>query len=267
MGNIDLPAPLTADADLSLFGLSQKLVVVTGGASGIGRATSFLFARAGAVVVVADVDREGSAATVDAIRAAGGEAFAVATDCSEPAALEALAEAAEERGPIRTWCNVAGVVTKSAAVDVEFAAYRHILDINMGGTFWGSQAAARRMIPRRSGTIVNVSSNAADEPIPGLSLYAMSKAAVNMMTRTFAKELGGNNIRVNAVAPGFTLTQMTTPEGRDSVDLIARNAARSPLGQVGTPGDIAFAILYLASDASRFITGQVLRVNGGISMP
>ena len=123
------------------------------------------------------------------------------------------------------------------------------------------------MIPRRSGAIVYVSSNAADEPIAGLSLYAMSKAGVNMITRTLAKEWGSHHIRVNAVAPGFTLTGMTAPDGADAGSLIALNAARSPLGRVGAPEDIAFAILYLASDASRFITGQIVRVNGGTSMP
>lgn len=263
----DLSLPLAADADLTLFGMAGKVAVVTGGASGIGRATSLLLGRAGAEVLVADLNRNGSEAVVEAIRAQGGEAHAVRTDCADRSAVEALAEAAEARGPILAWCNVAGVVAKSAAVHVDPPLYRQILDTNMGGTFWGCQAAARRMIPRRSGAIVNISSNAADEPIAGLSLYAMSKAGVNMMTRTFAKEWGPNNIRVNAVAPGFTLTGMTAPDGTNAESLIARNAMRSPLGRVGAPEDIAFAILYLASDASRFITGQILRVNGGTSMP
>lgn len=115
--------------------------------------------------------------------------------------------------------------------------------------------------------IANISWNAADEPIAGLSLYAMSKAVVNMLTRTLAKELGPHGIRVNAVAPGFTVTPMTLAEKPDTEALIARNAARSPLGLVGTPEDIAAAILYLVSDDSRFVTGQILRVNGGVTVP
>jgi 3-oxoacyl-[acyl-carrier protein] reductase len=266
MPNPELPLAFDADADLGLFGLGGRLVVVTGAASGIGRASALLFARAGARVILADIDPHGLESTEADIGSAGGEARSMCTDCADPAALETLAVAAEKWSPIRAWCNVAGIVRKAAVVDVDPALYRQVLDINMGGTFWGCRAAARRMIPRRRGAIVNVSSNAADEPIAGLSLYAMSKAGVNMMTRSLAKELGPDNIRVNAVAPGFTLTPMTRPDGPDAELLVARNAARSPLGCVGAPEDIAFAILYLASDASRFITGQVLRVNGGTTM-
>lgn len=112
-----------------------------------------------------------------------------------------------------------------------------------------------------------MSSNAEDEPIGGLALHAMSKAAVNMLTRTLATELGPSGIRVNAVAPGFTVTAMTVKDDASADALIARNRARSPLGMVGTPEDIAEAILYLVSDASRFVTGQILRVNGGVTMP
>lgn len=253
----------SADAGLALFGLAGQVAVVTGAASGIGRATAILLARAGARVVLADIDPDGLAATA---QAAGPRSVTLRADCADPAAIETLADTAEAEGPIRVWCNVAGVVARAPVTEVDPAAYRRVMDINLGGTFWGSAAAGRRMVPHRAGAIVNVSSNAADEPIEGLSLYAMSKAGVNAMTRTLAKELGPHGIRVNAVAPGFTLTAMTAPAGGDTAATIARNAARSPLGRVGAPQDIAFAILYLASDVSRFVTGQVLRINGGTSM-
>jgi 3-oxoacyl-[acyl-carrier protein] reductase len=263
----DLPPPLSAGSDLFLFGLSGRLVVVTGAASGIGRTAALMLACAGATCVLADLDADGLAATTDSIVQSGGRAFWQRTNCADRQEIEALASEAERTGPIHGWCNVAGVVAKQAAIDVDTALYDRVMGINMGGTYWGSTAAARRMIAHGGGAIVNISSNAADEPMNELSLYAMSKAGVNMMTRSFAKELGPHGIRVNAVAPGFTLTGMTAPTGSDEGAIIARNAARSPLGRVGMPEDIAFAMLYLLSDASRFITGQILRANGGTSMP
>ena len=258
--------PFAEDMDLVLFGLAGRVVVVTAAASGIGRAASLMFARAGAVLLLGDIDGEGLSATAGMISAGGGTALAVLTDCSDPAAIEALADAAGRRGPLGAWCNVAGIVAKLPAVDVYPELYGRVMDTNMGGYYWGCIAAARRMIPSEGGAIVNVSSNAADEPIAALSLYAMAKAGVNMMTRSLAKEWGPQGIRVNAVAPGFTITPMTVSDGAEAREAIARNAARSPLNRVGAPDDIAFAMLYLASEASRFVTGQVLRVNGGSHM-
>ena len=266
MDDAILPLPFAEDMDLGLFGLRGKLVVVTGAASGIGRAASLMFAQAGAILVLADLDGDGLSATARMISARGGTALAFPADCGDPAAIEALADNAARTGPLEVWCNVAGIVAKLAAVDVEPSLYGRVMDTNMGGYYWGCVAAARRMIANGGGAIVNVSSNAADEPIAGLSLYAMAKAGVNMMTRSFAKEWGPQGIRVNAVAPGFTVTPMTVPDGAEAREAIARNAARSPLNRVGAPDDIAFAMLYLASEASRFVTGQVLRVNGGSYM-
>jgi 3-oxoacyl-[acyl-carrier protein] reductase len=127
-----------------------------------------------------------------------------------------------------------------------------------------------------SGSIINFSSSGADSPVPGLSLYSMTKSAVNMLTRTVAKEYGVYGIRANAIAPGWVETPMGTHGFRDAsgaIDAAKREeglrqrAMASPLGIVGTPRDIALAVLYLASDASRFMTGQVIRPNGGVSMP
>lgn len=258
---------ILSEGDLSLFGLRDSVIVVTGAGSGIGRATAQMLARAGAALVLGDLDGEAAEATAGLVRQENRTVIAVETDCRSPEALDRLTDRAELLGPLRGWCNVAGVVAHAPVIETRMADYARVLDINQGGTFWGSAAAAKRMVAHGRGAIVNVSSNAADEPLSGLSLYAMSKAAVNMLTRTLALELGPSGIRVNAVAPGFTVTEMTTRNSADVDGLVARNAARSPLGRVGKPEDIAFAILYLLSDASRFVTGQILRVNGGVTMP
>jgi len=247
--------------------LTGRLAVITGAASGIGRATAIRLAHEGARLVLADIDETGLGETAERVRRDGGEACCRVADCADRSQIDALAEFAESVAPLGIWCNVAGIAALCPAVSTDQALYDRVLALNLGGTFWACAAAARHMIPHGRGAIVNISSNAADEPIEGLSLYAMSKSAVNMLTRTLAQELGPHGIRVNAVAPGFTATRMTLAGNSDTDALIARNAARSPLGLIGTPEDIAAAVLYLSSDESRFVTGQILRVNGGVTMP
>lgn len=262
-----LPPPPDFD---KAFDLTGRLAVVTGAASGIGREAAIIFARAGARLVAADLDVERLAPTVAAIEAEGSSAIAIAANVADRDAVYALADQAAAIAPIDIWANVAGTSAFCPVVDTEKPLYDRVLGINLEGSYWGCAAAGKHMIPQGRGSIINISSNAADQPMAGLSLYAMTKAALNMLTRTLATELGPHGIRVNGVAPGFTVTAMTAPDaitGKAREELIARNAARSPMGTVGDPIDIALAMLYLASDASRFMTGQTLRVNGGITMP
>jgi|APFEC2959095171_1045051.scaffolds.fasta_scaffold00053_94 3-oxoacyl-[acyl-carrier protein] reductase len=251
---------------LAVYRLDERLAVVTGAASGIGLETARFYAAMGATVVMADIDGRMLAARAAEI---GNRAHAFAADLSAPQALERLARFAASIAPIDIWANVAGTAGLFDLVDAEPDAYARIVRINMDGTYWGCAAAARAL-GTRGGTIINVSSNAADQPMAGLSVYAMTKAAVNMLTRSLAVELGPKQIRVNAVAPGFILTGMTG-QARMTADkleeTLRRNAARSPIGATGEPADIAHAMLYLASDASRYVTGQILRVNGGATMP
>ncbi|MES2289082.1 MAG: SDR family oxidoreductase [Pseudomonadota bacterium] len=249
---------------IDAYRLDGRLAVITGAASGIGLETARFLIEAGATVVMADID----AGQVET-RAAEIGAHGFVVDLTDRQAISSLTEFARAIAPIDIWANIAGIGAMFHIVEATASDYDRIVRINMDAVYWCCSAAARAMAGR-GGTIINVSSNAADQPMAGLSAYAMTKAAVNMLTRSLALELGPANIRVNAVAPGFVLTPLTGTSrlDRDQLDgVIARNRARSPIGAVGAPSDIAHAMLYLASDASRFVTGQILRVNGGAALP
>lgn len=259
------------------FTLTGRTAVVTGAASGIGRETAILFAETGARVVLADVDQAGMAQTVEAIRRIGGTVFAATTDVSRRAQVEAAADLAlAETGRLDVWVNVAGSIVHRPLLEAREDEVDRLLAINLKGAYWGCAAAGRAMKEAGAGSIINLSSSGGETAVPGLSIYSMSKAAVNMLTRTVAKELGPYGIRANAIAPGWVDTPMGAHSFRDdsgAIDPAKREiglqlrAGASPLGITGTPRDIAFAALYLACDASRFMTGQILRPNGGVSMP
>ena len=259
------------------FSLSGRVAVVTGAASGIGRAASILFAKAGADLVIGDCSEKGLSETAAEIEEIGRAVAPVVLDVSVKREVEALVGTATERfGRIDVMANVAGIMRNALFVDVSEEDLDAVIGVNQKGVFFGCQAAAREMAARGGGSIINIASAGMDTPAPNISVYAMTKAAVAMMTRSLAIEMGEKGIRVNTIAPGFTDTGMTQRHwvaGDGTQDLVARDAiwgemtGRVPLGTVGQPEDIAFAMLYLASDASRFVTGQVVRPNGGVAMP
>lgn len=269
---------MSAPSPLDAFGLAGRAAVVTGAAKGIGRQAGITFAQAGAHVVLADVDEEGLSATAALIADAAPAARVVTapTNVAVRDQADALAaRALEAFDRIDVWANVAGIIRYSLVVDTTEDDLDAVLAVNLKGVYWCSAAAARAMIPHGSGSIVNIASAGGEMPGPTLSVYAMTKAAVIMLTRTLATELGPHGIRANAVAPGFIDTPMVTVNVRDehgNIDeakkeaLFTTRAKQSPLGLTGEPSDIANAMLYLASDASRFMTGQVLRPNGGVYM-
>lgn len=244
--------------------MEGKVCVVTGGASGIGRATAIQLAEAGASVVVADVDEAGLDETV---AACGSSALAVPTDVTSSASVDALVAAAVERhGRLDVMANIAGIIALAPLVDLTEDELDRVLAVNLKGVVFGTQAALRNM--REGGSIVNMTSTAIDQASPQLGAYAMAKAGVAMLTKTAAVEGGRLGIRVNAVAPGFVLSPMTERGGPEqTASMLEMMRKRSPIRRTGEPDDIAAAVVYLASDAARYVTGQVLRVNGGTSMP
>ena len=259
------------------FRADGKVAVVTGAGSGIGRASALALAGAGASVVCADVDGQRAADTAAHIEASGGVGSSATVDVRHRSEVEALADRTkDDHGSLDVWCNIAGIMVEGPMVGTDEADLDRIIAVNLKGVHFGCQAAARIMTGQPAGgSIVNASSAAADAPSPNVSAYALCKAAVVQMTKSLAFEVGRRHVRVNAVAPGFVLTNMTgryfvRPDGTVDEEMreavLAPMRAHTPLRMIGEVEDIAAAVLYLASDASRFMTGQVLRPNGGVAM-
>ena len=260
-----------------LFDLSGKVAVVTGVSSGIGKATARMLASAGATIVGGDIDEKGAQATADEITAHGGTALTMRTDVTKRAEIDALVDRAQgEFGRVDIMGNIAGVPHNKLVVDCTDEEFERILAINLKSVFYGCQAAIRHMIPQGSGNIVNISSGAIDTPAPTLACYGMTKAAVAMLTKTLATEVGRYGIRVNAIAPGMILTNFSRHNFTDENGEVIpekleqyhkRAGAMAPLGRAGEAEDVARSFLYLVSGAAAFVTGQIERPNGGVSMP
>lgn len=262
---------------LAGYDLAGRVAAITGAGSGIGKATARTLASVGAAVVCADIDEKAAQGTADEIAQGGGQARVVRVDVTRRADVEMLVDRAhEEFGRLDIMGNVAGVPHNQTIVDTTDEEFEHILAVNLKSVWYGVQAALRVMIPQQSGSVVNLSSGAIDTPAPTLACYAMTKAAVAMLTKTAAIEAGPYGVRVNALAPGvihtnFSRHNFVDEEGNVVAEKVEayrkRFGAMAPLGRVGEAQDVADVILFLVSDAAGFMTGQILRPNGGVAMP
>ena len=242
--------------------LEGKVAVVTGGRRGIGRAIALTFAEAGTDVAVCDVVVEGGEmeAVVEEIKKLGRRSLAVQTDVTQKAQVDNLAKRVEDEfGVIDILVNNAGIVVRAPLLETSEDLWDTVLDTNLKGYYFCSQAVGKGMVERKEGNIINIASTAA---FRGDSAYSISKAGVVRLTEGLARSLGRYNIRVNSIAPGYTITDMTksawgVPEVRK------QHEALVPLGRMAQPSEIAGIALFLASEASSFITGHMIVANGG----
>jgi 3-oxoacyl-[acyl-carrier protein] reductase len=270
-----LPIYARAMNPLASYDLSGRVAVITGAASGIGASTCEVLAGVGATIVAADLNADGAEATAGKVRDAGGKAISVPTDVTKRGDVEALVnKAVDEYGKLDIVCNIAGAMFPGLIEDLDDDVIERGIGLNLKGVLYGTQYAIRAM-KKTGGSIVNVSSGAIDQPYPGIGVYAFTKAAVAMLTMTAAAEAGQYGIRVNAIAPGSTVTPFTTwrlqnPDGTLNTEaydaFLAQMREMSPLKITGEAQDQAQLILYLVSDAARAATGNIFRVNAGQCM-
>ena len=240
----------------SFASLEGKLALVTGGSRGIGRAIALELGRAGAEVVVGyRTGRDDAEAVAEEI---GGRA--VEADVSDAESAAALVEAA---GDVDVLVNNAGLTRDGLLVRMSDEDWRTVIDTNLSSVFYTCRAAARPMMRKRSGTIVNISSIVGVHGNWGQTNYAASKAGIIGFTKSLARELGSRNVRANVVAPGYVTTQLTDVLPEEATQAMLTN---TPLGRLGDPEDVAGAVRFLCSDAAKFVTGDVLLVDGGLGM-
>jgi 3-oxoacyl-[acyl-carrier protein] reductase len=243
----------------------NKVALVTGGSRGIGRAIAQELARRGAQVVISYAGNEAAAAdTVKAIGDAGGKAKAIRFDVADSEGCSAAIDGViKEFGRLDVLVNNAGVAIDGLLMRFKDEDWDKTLDTNLKGAFMLMRAVARPMMKQKGGAIVNVSSIVGEMGNAGQAAYAASKAGLLGLTKSIARELASRNIRVNAVTPGFITTDMTAGL---SPELKEKMSAAIPLSRIGNAEEVAAAVAFLASDSASYITGEVLKVNGGMYM-
>ena len=254
--------------------LADRVAIVTGAGNGIGKATALALARAGAQVAAVDVDGGAAKTTAEAAAALGPRSLALETDVGDLVAIDRMVRRVMETfGRIDVLVNNAGVTRRAYIMDLTEQDWDRIMRVNAKGVFFCLQRVAREMIPRRSGTIINIAS-IAGKGYAGTSnaIYAASKGSVISLTRTAALQLARHDINVNAICPGITVTALSEAnvavrardEGLSVEEMTQRRNAVIPLGRANEPEDVAALAVFLASAGARNITGQSLNVDGGV---
>jgi 3-oxoacyl-[acyl-carrier protein] reductase len=246
--------------------LSGKVAIVTGASKGIGAGIALALGAAGAAVIVNYAsDADGAERVVNEIVSRDGKAIAVRGDVSKAEDVQRLfAEAIGTFGAPDVLVNNAGVFRLEPLEATNEAEYRREFGINLLGPILTTQEALKHF-GARGGSIINVSSTVSTNPLPGITVYSATKAALDNLTRTLARELGPRNVRVNAVNPGFTITEGVRDTGILDSPLVAGLVAKTPLGRPGQPADIAPLVVFLASDDSHWVTGETIRSAGGLT--
>jgi 3-oxoacyl-[acyl-carrier protein] reductase len=242
--------------------VENKVVIITGAGSGIGRETALLFGKEGAKVVVADVNEKAGMETAEEIRKNGNDAFFAKLDVSDrDQSKQVVCDTLERFGKIDILINNAGIIQDALVSKMTENQWDTVIDIDLKGPFNCIQAVVEAMTIHGTGEIINVSSIVGLYGNVGQSNYSAAKAGLIGLTKTLAKELGRKGIRVNAVAPGFIATPMTSTIPEKILELMKE---KTPIKRLGQPDDIAYALLYLASDEANFVNGAVLSVDGGL---
>jgi len=248
----------------SLFSVQDQVVLVSGGSRGIGKALAAGFAARGAKVVITGRNEETLAATAAEIAVDGNVEPVVCDVAQVDSVTRAVEQVYSKYGRIDTLLSVAGVNIRQPATAFTEEDYDFVVDINLKGAFFVAQQVGRKMIEQGSGSIINIDSLNTYAPLKNVAPYALSKAGVVMMTRSLAVEWGPHGVRVNTLAPGFILTDLTQKLWSDPT-MQDWGKTNTPMSRLGKPEDMVGTALFLASDAAAFMTGQVVRVDGGFS--